>query len=118
MNRIYGELVKNLLLLWRDRAGLLILFLMPALLVVIITLVQNNVYKLMGESAARVLLIDEDGGELGRAVDAGDPQVRSLQPVEKPVAQSGALQVRPSGSLPTAFAVHALYESDVAVRLD
>ena len=71
MNRIYGELVKNLLLLWRDRAGLLILFLMPALLVVIITLVQNNVYKLMGESAARVLLVDMDGGELGREIVAG-----------------------------------------------
>ncbi|NTV13263.1 MAG: ABC transporter permease [Desulfobulbaceae bacterium] len=70
MNRIYGELVKNLLLLWRDRAGLLILFLMPALLVVIITLVQNNVYKLMGESAAKVLLVDEDGGELGREIVA------------------------------------------------
>lgn len=71
MNRIYGELVKNLLLLWRDRAGLLILFLMPALLVVIITLVQNNVYKLMGESAARVLLVDPDGGELGKEIVAG-----------------------------------------------
>lgn len=71
MNRIYGELVKNLLLLWRDRAGLLILFLMPALLVVIITLVQNNVYKLMGESAAKVLLVDADGGELGREIVAG-----------------------------------------------
>jgi ABC-2 type transport system permease protein len=71
MNRIYGELVKNLLLLWRDRAGLLILFLMPALLVVIITLVQNNVYKLMGESAARVLLVDADGGELGKEIVAG-----------------------------------------------
>jgi ABC-2 type transport system permease protein len=71
MNRIYGELIKNLLLLWRDRAGLLILFLMPALLVVIITLVQNNVYKMMGESAARVLLVDDDGGELGREIVAG-----------------------------------------------
>lgn len=71
MNRIYGELAKNLLLLWRDRAGLLILFLMPALLVVIITLVQNNVYKLMGESAAKVLLVDPDGGELGKEIVAG-----------------------------------------------
>jgi len=70
MNRIYGELVKNLLLLWRDRAGLSILFLMPALLVVIITLVQNNVYKLMGESGAKVLLVDDDGGELGREMIA------------------------------------------------
>jgi ABC-2 type transport system permease protein len=72
MNRLYGELIKDLLLLWRDRAGLLILFLMPALLVVIITLVQNNIYKLMGETSARVLLVDQDpGGELGREIEAG-----------------------------------------------
>jgi len=72
MNRLYGELIKDLLLLWRDRAGLLILFLMPALLVVIITLVQNNVYKLMGETSARVLLVDRDPeGGLGREIEAG-----------------------------------------------
>jgi len=72
MNRLYGELIKDLLLLWRDRAGLLILFLMPALLVVIITLVQNNVYKLMGETSARVLLVDQDpGGLLGREIESG-----------------------------------------------
>ncbi len=72
MNRLYGELIKDLLLLWRDRAGLLILFLMPALLVVIITLVQNNVYKLMGETSARVLLVDQDSdGVLGREIEAG-----------------------------------------------
>lgn len=72
MNRLYGELIKDLLLLWRDRAGLLILFLMPALLVVIITLVQNNVYKLMGETSARVLLVDQDpGGDLGKEIETG-----------------------------------------------
>lgn len=65
-SRLLATVAKDLLLLWRDRAGLLVLFVMPAVLVVIITLVQNNVYKLMGETAATVLLVDQDGGELGQ----------------------------------------------------
>ncbi|MBU0483436.1 MAG: ABC transporter permease [Proteobacteria bacterium] len=66
--KLFATLVKDLLLLWRDRAGLLVLFVMPAVLVVIITLVQNNVYKLMGETAARVILVDQDQGELGKQI--------------------------------------------------
>lgn len=98
MNRIYGELVKNLLLLWRDRAGLLILFLMPALLVVIITLVQNNVYKLMGESAARVLLVDPDGGELGREIVAGMKGAVLTREVDgRPVTAAEAKQLVAAG---------------------
>lgn len=98
MNRIYGELVKNLLLLWRDRAGLLILFLMPALLVVIITLVQNNVYKLMGESAARVLLVDPDGGELGREIVAGMKGAVLTSEVDgRPVTAAEAKQLVAAG---------------------
>lgn len=68
LNKFYVTLIKDLLLLWRDRAGLLILFVMPAVLVVIITLVQNNVYKLMGETSARVIIVDQDQAELGRLI--------------------------------------------------
>ena len=49
MIRLQATVWKELLLLRRDRAGLLILFLMPAVLVVVITLVQQNVLKIMGE---------------------------------------------------------------------
>jgi ABC-2 type transport system permease protein len=67
-SKFFATLNKDLLLLWRDRAGLLVLFVMPAVLVVIITLVQNNVYKLMGETSAMVILVDQDQGELGRRI--------------------------------------------------
>ena len=68
LGKLFTTLIKDLLILWRDRAGLLVLFVMPAVLVVIITLVQNNVHKLMGESSALVILLDQDGGELGTLV--------------------------------------------------
>ncbi|OGR03142.1 MAG: hypothetical protein A2511_04630, partial [Deltaproteobacteria bacterium RIFOXYD12_FULL_50_9] len=59
---------KELLLLWRDRAGIMILFVMPAVLVLVITLVQENVLKVMGESTTKVLFVDLDADFLGKAV--------------------------------------------------
>ncbi|WP_281492127.1 hypothetical protein, partial [Desulfosarcina cetonica] len=57
---------KELLVLLRDRAGLLVLFVMPAVLVVVITLVQENVLKTMGAGDTEILLINQDDGALGR----------------------------------------------------
>jgi ABC-2 type transport system permease protein len=57
---------KELLLLRRDRAGLLVLFLMPALLVIVITLVQENVMELTGQKKTQLLVLDLDEGALGR----------------------------------------------------
>lgn len=65
MIRLGATICKEILLLRRDRAGLLVLFLMPAVLVVVITLVQQNVLKIMGESSTSVLLIDQDNRGLG-----------------------------------------------------
>ncbi len=66
MIKIITAAAKELLLLKRDRAGLLILFIMPALLVVVITLVQENVMELTGQKKTPVLLLDLDEGDLGR----------------------------------------------------
>ncbi|OGQ94372.1 MAG: hypothetical protein A2521_09885 [Deltaproteobacteria bacterium RIFOXYD12_FULL_57_12] len=66
MLKILATTAKEVLLLLRDRTGLLVLFLMPAILVVVITLVQENVMELTGQSKTQVLLLDQDQGELGR----------------------------------------------------
>ncbi|HDZ75939.1 MAG TPA: ABC transporter permease, partial [Desulfobacteraceae bacterium] len=65
MMKIFTAAAKELLLLQRDRAGLLVLFIMPAILVVVITLVQENVMELTGQKTTRVLFLDQDKGELG-----------------------------------------------------
>ena len=70
MYKIITAAGKELLLLKRDRTGLLLLFLMPALLVIAITLVQENVLELTGQKNTRLLLLDLDEGELGTALRA------------------------------------------------
>ncbi len=65
MLNILTVTVKELLLLKRDKAGLLVLFIMPALLVMVITLVQENVMELTGQKKTKMLLLDLDTGSLG-----------------------------------------------------
>jgi len=67
--RLAATIYKELLLLFRDRAGLLVLFLMPAALVIIISLVQENVLKATGETDIRVLFADHDGGLVGVMIE-------------------------------------------------
>ncbi len=68
MLKLLATFKKDLLLLWRDRVGLLVLFLMPLVLVVVVSLVQNNVLQATGQGRIEVLFVDEDQGELGRQV--------------------------------------------------
>ena len=81
MAQLLATIYKELLLLRRDRGGLLVLFAMPAVLVLVITLVQENVMKTVGESETRILLVRSDDGELGELIeqqlgDAGKLTVR------------------------------------------
>lgn len=68
LRHIVTSTAKETLLLRRDRAGLLVLFFMPAVLVVIITLVQENVMELSGETSVEVLYHDEDKFLVGQSI--------------------------------------------------
>lgn len=63
--KLFAVIIKELQLLKRDRGGLLVLFLMPAFLVVVITLVQENVMELTGQKKTQVAFLDRDQGTLG-----------------------------------------------------
>lgn len=65
MRNILTVATKELLLLKRDRTGLLVLFIMPAMLVIVITLVQENIMELTGEKKTQMLFLDLDKGDLG-----------------------------------------------------
>jgi hypothetical protein len=83
--RLLATIYKELLLLFRDRAGLLVLFFMPAVLVVIISLVQENVLKATGETDIRVLFLDRDGGVVGEVIQErlfGSGSVRFVQTLD------------------------------------
>lgn len=69
MRTLLATIRKELLELRRDRAGFLVLLVMPMALVLIVSLVQDNVMQATGETPIRVLLVDLDNGFLGQAVE-------------------------------------------------
>lgn len=78
MRQLIAAVQKDFLLLFRDKAGLLVLFVMPAVLVAVITLVQENAMKTMGESQTRILLVDGDRQVLGRQIVAALKETRGV----------------------------------------
>ncbi|ESU23768.1 ABC transporter permease [Flavobacterium enshiense DK69] len=59
---------KEMLLLRRDLGGLVILFLMPLVLIVTVTLIQDSTFKSVTESKIPILLVDNDNGEISKTV--------------------------------------------------
>lgn len=82
MREFWATFCKDLLVLRRDRAGLLVLFLMPAVLVLVVSLVQNNVLETTGAAGVRILFVDADGGALGQKVRERLGAMEALELVE------------------------------------
>ena len=84
MTTLLATIRKELLELRRDRAGILVLLVMPMALVLIVSLVQDNVMQATGETPIRVLLVDLDNGFLGRAVESQLRLDGGLELIRKP----------------------------------
>jgi len=67
---LLAHIKKELLLLGRDRAGLLVLFVMPMLLVLVLALIQDNLFRATGETATRALFVNLDEGNLGAELES------------------------------------------------
>jgi len=80
--KLSATIYKELLLLIRDKSGLLVLFLMPAFLVIIISLVQENVLKATGETDIKMLFIDKEHKELGKIIEKQMSILNSIEIVK------------------------------------
>jgi ABC-2 type transport system permease protein len=71
MFKILSSLRKEFLLLINDRTGLALMFLMPLLLVFIITIIQDSAFKMVNENQIQLLVVNRDTGKEGKKlVDA------------------------------------------------
>lgn len=57
-----------MLLLIRDLGGIAILFIMPLLLLIVITLIQDNTFKTISNVKIPVLVVDNDNGEVSKNI--------------------------------------------------
>lgn len=66
MHKLWATIKKDILILVRDRMGLTLMFLMPIVLAIVITSVQNSTFELVNENKISLLVCNKDTGEAGK----------------------------------------------------
>src|SRR5688572_26745002 len=66
--KIWMSVVKEFLLLKRDLGGLIILFIMPLILVITVTIIQDSTFKTVSDNKIQILLVDNDKGSVSKTV--------------------------------------------------
>lgn len=74
MYKLYVLLKKETLLFLNDKVGLALMFLLPILLVFIITIIQNNAFKMLEGKQIKMLVVNHDKGQLGKKLVNGIDQ--------------------------------------------
>jgi len=67
--KLFASIHKEFLLLVRDRAGLAVMFLMPMMLVFIVTVIQDNTFKIVSDSKISLILANNDQGDIGETIE-------------------------------------------------
>ena len=81
MRRFYEAWKKEILLLLRDPAGLGILFVLPGVMVFLITLIQDSALNAQRETRQQILVCDLDRDTLGQQLRRGFDASGFLEPV-------------------------------------
>ncbi len=71
MIKLLATVKKEILLLIRDKVGLSILFLMPMVLIFVMTLIQDSAFKTMNEKGIPIVFVNNDNDSLGILIEAG-----------------------------------------------
>lgn len=66
MYKLWATIVKDVRILTRDKVGLTLMFVMPVLLAVVITAIQNSTFELVNDNKVPLLVSNKDTGTLGR----------------------------------------------------
>ncbi|WP_189337128.1 ABC transporter permease [Flavobacterium laiguense] len=66
--KLFMSVYKEFLLLKRDMGGVVTLFLMPLVLIITVTLIQDNTFKTVTDSKIPILLVDYDKGNVSKTV--------------------------------------------------
>ncbi len=71
MRKLSAAMRKEFLLLIRDKIGLAILFVMPMVLIFVMTLIQDTAFRTLNEEGIPLLVVNEDQDSLGFRIENG-----------------------------------------------
>lgn len=66
MQKLWASILKDIRILTRDKLGLIFMFVMPIVLAIVITAVQNSTFEILNKNKVPLLLCNKDTGQAGR----------------------------------------------------
>lgn len=69
MFKLRSTILKDIRILTRDKLGLVFMFVMPIVLAVVITAVQNSTFEMLNTNTVPMLLCNRDTGEAGKQLE-------------------------------------------------
>jgi len=88
--KLKASIIKEFLILIRDIPGLIVLFLMPAAMIIVITLVQDTTLQSLKGSKINILYINNDADILGKTLLDGLKKSELFNIEEKNISQEDA----------------------------
>jgi ABC-2 type transport system permease protein len=122
MHKFLMSVYKEILLLKRDFGGLVILFIMPLILIITITLIQDSTFKSISESKIQVLLVDNDNGEISKTVKENLNESGSFEIVtkigDKNITENDAKEAVFKGKYQLAIIIPAKLSTDLQLKVN
>ena len=63
MFKLRATLLKDIRILWRDKVGIALMFIMPVILVTVVTSIQNSTFQLINKNKLPILICNRDTGQ-------------------------------------------------------
>lgn len=99
MFKLWSTILKDIRILTRDKLGLIFMFVMPIVLAVVITAVQNSTFEMLNTNTVPMLVCNRDTGEAGRQLEtainkAGMFRIQTVAPGETDGAISNRMHAK------------------------
>jgi len=117
MHKLLVSAKKEFWLLTRDLGGLAVLFLMPLLLVITITLIQDNTFKTIQDNQIPILLVNMDQGAVSNQFIT-NLNVSSLFEIVKEESEANAQDLVQKGDFKLAIILPKDLSKDLNLKID
>lgn len=122
MFKLISSIHKEILLLRRDFGGVVILFVMPLVLLIAVTLIQNRDFATSGHSKIEILLVDNDKGNVSQSVldNLNQSDIFSVvnQIDGKPITENTAKEAVFKGKYQLAIVIPENLSRDLQIKID
>lgn len=113
---------KEFLLLRRDMGGVIILFIMPLILIIAVTMIQDNAFKATSNAKIPILLVNNDNGKVSKEVyenlEKSEVFTVITQINDKPLTETEAKEAVFKGKYQLAIVIPENLSADLQSKID